>query len=280
MMTKHPFFVSAALALLACVAPPQSAEQDAKQAPEQLEQAPSEEATLPREPDYARFGMPDVEKPWSDSDYSAAREAITAIAKEDFKLLPRNPSTTFMQLANIERLRELAGGISAEQLARLSLSLGAIHMVYGDQIRRDPEFEREHLILTAALLAVTSKLPATTVRDEAEAIALRSEPGRLKGLLRFRHGVYELVAGMLAARSPKSVVPLRFACEQLARVIDDAAPLLLEEERASLRERVAACEGARLEAIEMLQRALASEAPTAPLVTALLTEHREFAGTQ
>jgi hypothetical protein len=279
-MNKHSLLFPAALALLACVAPPEQTEQQAEKSSRPGDVAPSEEAPPPAEPDYARFGMPDVGRPWSVSDYSAAQKAITAIAKEDAKLLPRTPAATFVHLADIDHLRKLAGEITAEQLATLSLSLAAIHMVYGDQVHRDPEFEREHLILNAALIVVTTKLPATTVRDEAEAIALRDEPARLKGILRFRHGVHELVADMLEPRSPKSVVPMKFACEQLARVIDDATPLLLEEERARLRERVAACEGARLEAIDMLQGALTRDAPTAALVTALLPEHREFAASQ
>ena len=264
-----------ALALTACGREPEQAkprpDPTAEQAPVEAEPPPAE----PVEPDYSSFGMPGADEAWSTTSFSAARKAINAIAKQDKQLLPRDGSPTFARMAEVDHLRVLAARLEAEQLAGLSLSLGAIHMVYGDQIRRDPTFEREALMLTAALIAVTTRLPVTTVRTVAEAEALRSEPSRLQNLLRYRHGVFEMVSGMLEPAA-NSVLPRGVACEQLVRVIDDAAPLLLEEERASLRTRVQACEGAEPGVVETLERALEAEAPSAALVTALLAEHREF----
>ncbi len=65
-------------------------------------------------------------------------------------------------------------------------------------------------------------------------------------------------------------------------MIDDAAPLLLPEERRAARARVEACAsaGADAKTLEALERALADDAPSAALVTALLPEHREFAAKQ
>jgi hypothetical protein len=219
--------------------------------------------------------MPSADAAWSNTDFTDAHKALNAIAKADAKLLPRDGSPTFARITDIEHLRTLASSIAPEQLAGLSLSLGMMQMIYGDRVGREPTLEREHLMMTAAVLAATSKLPVTTASDEAQALALRSEPSRLKGILRFRHGIYEMVADMLEP-APNSVIARAVACEQLARVIDDAAPLLLEEERTEVRERIAGCEGASAEVIARLEQALASEAPTAALVTALLPEHREF----
>lgn len=284
MTHARPILSFIALALLACTpAPTRSQAQDdapSKQAPPQADPPKQKSATADaQEPDYASFGMPSADAAWSNADFTDAHKALNAIAKADAKLLPRDGSPTFARITDIEHLRTLASSIAPEQLAGLSLSLGMIQMIYGDRVGREPQLEREHLMVTAAVLAVTSKLPVTTASDEAQALALRSEPSRLKGILRFRHGIYEMVTDMLEP-APNSVIARGVACEQLARVIADAAPLLLEEERTEVRERIADCEGASAEAIARLEQALASEAPTAALVTALLPEHREFKQTK
>lgn len=267
---------AAALALVGCGREPDRAEDkseptvEPKPEPSQLELAP-----ILAEPDLSSFDMPGADVAWSIADYTAAGKAIAAIAKQDETLLPRAGSSTFARMAEVDHLRQLATGLQVEQLAGLSLSLGSIHGIYGNQTRRDPSFERELLLMTAALIATTTRLPTATIGDEAQALALRDEPTKLNGLLRFRHGVYEMVEGMLEPE-PKSVLPPGFACEQLARVIDDAAPLLLDDERTSLRTRVQSCTGADAEALAQLDRALAAETPTAALVSALLAEHREY----
>jgi hypothetical protein len=282
MMRNHLFVPLTALVLLACTPAPERAtpkdQQAAKSEPKPAPAKPEPKPASSDEPDYASFGMPSADAPWSNADYTDARQAVTAIAKADTKLLPRDGSPTFARMADVEHLRTLASSVAPEQLAGLSLSLGFLHMVYGDRVREQPEFEREQLMLTAAVLVVTSKLPATTASDEAQALALRSDPSRLKGMLRFRHGIYEMVADMLEP-APNSVLARAVGCEQLARVIGDAAPLLLEEERTSLREQLRGCEGASAEVIARLEQALASEAPTAALVTTLLPEHREYKST-
>lgn len=273
-LPSRPLYSLLACVLLACSSPPEQAKPKGDTpAPAASIEAPPPPA---QEPDLSSFGLPGSDTAWSLADYSTARKSITAIAKQDPKLLPRDGSSTFARMADVDHLRELAGGLTGERLAGLTLALGAVHMVYGDQIRRDPTFDRETLILTAGLVAVTTRLPVTTIRTEADAELLRNEPSRLQGILRFRHGMFEMVEGMLVPE-PKSTLPPSFACEQLARVIDDASPLLLEEERASLRVRVRSCEG---EALPKLERALASEAPSAALVSVLLAEHREFAATK
>lgn len=281
----------AALALLACSSPSERSSDDQPATKVDAKVEPEVEAPPPAEPpgeantkpdplDYSSFGMP-VPGSWSADEFTLARKAIGAIAKQDPKLLPRDDTPTFAALTDVDHLSQLAAAISPEQLAGLSLSLAMIHMVYGDQIRRDPEFEREHLILGAALLAVTSKLPTTVVRTEAEAAALRAEPARLEGLLRYRHGINEIVETIVSFE-PKSTLDYAFACTQLARIIDDAAPLMLADERAAARTRLEACAsaGADPKVVEQLERALAEDAPTAALVTALLPEHREFAAAQ
>jgi len=285
MTLEQPLLFVTALALLACTPAPEQAKPKDEQASKPTSKPaskpePKEPASKATEPsDLASFGMPAADADWSNADYTAAREAVTAIAKQDSKLLPRDGSPTFARMADVTHLRTLAGSLAPEQLAGLSLTLGTIHMIYGDRVAKQPELEREHLMLSAALLAVTTKLPLTTAATEADAIALRSEASRLKGMLRFRHGIYEMVADLLEP-APNSVLARGVACEQLARVIDDAAPLLLEEERLSVREQLKGCEGASAESLAQLERALASEAPTAALVSALVAEHREFKATQ
>lgn len=272
-----------ALALLACSpAPSRPQGKDdppSKQAPPQAEPAKQAPAVDADEPDYASFGMPSADAAWSTADFSAAHKALSTIVRSDAKLLPRDGSPTFARMTDVDHLRTLASSVAPDQLAGLSLSLGMIQMIYGDRVGREPELEREHLMVSAAVLVATSKLPVTTASDEAQALALRSEPSRLQSMLRFRHGIYELVTTMLEP-ARNFVIPRAVACEQLARVIDDAAPLLLEEERTEIRERIASCEGASAEVIARLEKALAPEAPTAALVTALLPEHREYKTTK
>lgn len=270
------------LTLAACTPTPEraAAKQDAPK-PDAAKQDAESSTPAADGPDYASFGMPDPSVPWTVNEYARAHKALNAIAKQDRTLLPRAGSPIFAALTGLDHLGQLAAGVAPEQLAGLTLSLGMAQMTYGDQVGRDPSFEREHLIISAAVLRVTTKLPGTVVRDEAQAQALRGEPARLASLLRFRHGVYEMVTDVLQpARA--SVLPPSFACEQLAGVIDEVAPLLLPEEREAVRLEVRKCAsaGSSAEAIERLDAALADEARSAALVTALLDEHRGFAATK
>jgi len=276
MSNRRSLAILAVFTLAACTPTPEGAA--AQQGAAAKPAVASTPAPALDQHDYTPFGMPDPSKAWSVKDYSAAHGALNAIARQDRKLLPRVGSATFAKLTHLDQLAQLAGSAAPEDLASLSLALGMAQMIYGDQVRREPSFEREHLIVSAAVIRVTTKLPATMVRNPAEAVALRGQPARLKGLLEFRHGIYELVLAVLEPASA-SELPRSFACEQLSLVIDEAAPLLLGDERGVVRAHVRDCAsaGASAEAIERLDRALADDARTAALVTALLDEHREFA---
>lgn len=290
-MQRGLILSAVALALLACTPAPErhkpNDERPAKledEQPAKPESGAGEPEPAPvlmgqlDESELASFGMPSAESAWSFAGYTSARQAMVAIAKQNPKLLPRAGSPTFARMTDIDHLRTLANAVAPDQLFGLMLSLGAIETIYGDRVPDEPEFEREQVMLSAAVLVVTSKVPDHSAATEADAAALRNEPSRLQGMLRFRHGVYEQVVDLLEP-APNSVLARGLLCEQLALAIDDAAPLLLEEERASVREQLRGCAGASTEALAKLERALASDAPSAALVSALLPEHREFKST-
>jgi hypothetical protein len=262
--------LTSALSLLACVPAP-----DRPEPKQDAEPKPDAEPTPARSDpqDYSRFGMPDPQAPWSIGEYSGAGKAVSAIAKEDPALLPREGSPAFLAIADLDHLRELLDLVKPEQLASLALSLGAIHAVYREQAKRDPAFERERVVLGAAMIAVTSRLPGAVVQTPEDIEALRGVPARLQSTLNVRHGLHEFVAAMLATP------PDAHGCEQLARVIEDAAPFLLPDERIRLREQASQCTaaGAQAETIAQLERSLAADAPTHLVVTELLAEHREYA---
>ena len=269
-----PLPLALALVVGACTPTPDRAEGSAgaESAGKPVAEDPPAPEPAPAEPADTR---------WTLEQFSDASKSIAATAKRDPAELPRVGSPTFEHLTDLDHLAKLSDGLGRERLVGLTLAFGPIQAAYREQSGRDPSFEREYLIVLAATLIVSSKLPRLAAANAEAAAAARSKPAQLQSLLRLRYGIHQLTAELLAFR-PRSDLRYGFACEQLAEVIDGIVASLLPEERNAALAQLDRCasEGASADAVSKLRAALDDASASSPAVTELLEEHRAFAAAQ
>lgn len=230
---------------------------------------------------YATYKLPVGDGTWSIADYVAVSDAVAEIAADDPKLLPTVGGPHEDLILRFTSLAAITGAFEArsdlDEGARLHDAAGRMFGVYIKQLKRDPEFDDEVVIVTAAFLRVATLLiPATATEIGLE--ELRTQPVRFDGLLQSRAALVRAYLLPLEIYAESPPLDAGFAAERLRPVTADVAPYMLSGEREQFDEIGEQLTRAGVDADVVRQMAKTiHEAPTSPLVTEFEAEHRAYA---
>lgn len=189
--------------------------------------------------DYLRRGVPNADRQWMSNDYISAAKALTAIAAEDARLLPRYQASgvsgaVFTRMTSAENLAIFKNAsLPIGQRVGLAIESGPalkrVMLVYMKASTQDLRFGAELVELMACQLAL---IDASLTLVEAFAQTLDPKDPtyatRMAGLKKMKQGVATVVSGGLLTLSETGFYATRDLV-RLASHLEKTLPSILKQ---------------------------------------------------